>query len=130
MVKKIGFIGLGVMGASMSSRLIDAGYELYIYNRTKNKGDALVEKGAHWCDTPRSVAEQAEIILTIVGYPKDVEEVYEPVGCPNCNGGFRGRIALQEVLFITDRLRELISDENLDKEDLKKAENELYGGKK
>ena len=76
MVKKIGFIGLGVMGASMSSRLIDAGYELYIYNRTKNKGDALVEKGAHWCDTPRSVAEQAEIILTIVGYPKDVEEVY------------------------------------------------------
>ena len=64
------------MGASMSSRLIDAGYTLYIYNRTKSKGDALVEKGAIWCDTPRAVAENADITFTIVGYPKDVEEVY------------------------------------------------------
>ncbi len=76
MERKIGFIGLGVMGASMSSRLIDAGYTLYIYNRTKSKGDALVEKGAIWCDTPRAVAENADITFTIVGYPKDVEEVY------------------------------------------------------
>ena len=76
MGKKIGFIGLGVMGVSMASRLIDSGYELYIYNRTKAKGDLLVAKGAHWCDTPRSVAENAEITFTIVGFPKDVEEVY------------------------------------------------------
>ena len=76
MGKKIGFIGLGVMGVSMASRLIDSGYELYIYNRTKAKGDLLVAKGAHWCDTPRSVAEKAEITFTIVGFPKDVEEVY------------------------------------------------------
>ena len=60
----------------MASRLIDSGYELYIYNRTKAKGDLLVAKGAHWCDTPRSVAENAEITFTIVGFPKDVEEVY------------------------------------------------------
>ena len=64
------------MGVSMASRLIDSGYELYIYNRTKAKGDLLVAKGAHWCDTPRSVAENAEITFTIVGFPKDVEEVY------------------------------------------------------
>ncbi len=76
MVKKIGFIGLGVMGASMASRLIEAGYELYVYNRTRSKGDALIGKGAHWCDTPRAVAENAEVVITIVGYPKDVEEVY------------------------------------------------------
>ena len=76
MGKKIGFIGLGVMGVSMASRLIDSGYELYIYNRTKAKGDLFVAKGAHWCDTPRSVAENAEITFTIVGFPKDVEEVY------------------------------------------------------
>ncbi len=75
-MEKIGFIGLGVMGASMASRLIDAGYELFIYNRTKSKGKALEAKGAHWCDTPRSVAEHADITFTIVGYPRDVEEVY------------------------------------------------------
>ena len=76
MQKKIGFIGLGVMGASMASRLIDSGYELYVYNRTESKADGLIAKGAHWCDTPRAVAENAEIVITIVGYPKDVEEVY------------------------------------------------------
>ena len=64
------------MGASMASRLIEAGYELYVYNRTRSKGDALIGKGAHWCDTPRAVAENAEVVITIVGYPKDVEEVY------------------------------------------------------
>ena len=76
MGKKIGFIGLGVMGASMASRLIDNGYDLYIYNRTASKGESLIAKGAHWCPTPRAVADSSEIIFTIVGYPKDVEEVY------------------------------------------------------
>ena len=60
----------------MSSRLIDAGYSLSVYNRTKSKGEAVVAKGAIWCDTPRQVAESSDIIFTIVGYPKDVEEVY------------------------------------------------------
>ena len=50
-----------------------------------------------------------------------VDEVYEPVGCDKCNRGFRGRIALHEVLFLTDRLRELINDEMVDKEELRKA---------
>ena len=76
MATKTGFIGLGVMGAAMASRLMDAGYGLYIYNRTKAKGDALVERGAVWCDTPRQVAESADIVFTIVGYPKDVESIY------------------------------------------------------
>lgn len=76
MDRKTAFIGLGVMGRSMASRLIDAGYELYIYNRTKSKGDDLVAKGAIWCDTPKEAAERASVIFTIVGYPKDVESVY------------------------------------------------------
>ena len=75
-MEKIGFIGLGVMGASMASRLMDAGYRLFIYSRTKAKGDALVSRGALWCSTPREVAENADITFTIVGFPKDVEEVY------------------------------------------------------
>ncbi len=76
MDKKTGFIGLGVMGVSMASRLIDAGYELYVYNRTKSKADSLIAKGAHWCDTPKEVAENASAVFTIVGFPEDVERVY------------------------------------------------------
>ena len=76
MGKKTGFIGLGVMGFSMASRLIEAGYELYLYNRTKSKAGPLVSKGAHWCDSPKEVAEASDTVFTIVGYPKDVEEVY------------------------------------------------------
>ena len=76
MEKKAGFIGLGVMGASMAGRLADAGYSLYIYNRTKEKGDALIRKGALWCSSPAEVARSADLVFTIVGFPSDVEEVY------------------------------------------------------
>ncbi len=76
MDNRVGFIGLGVMGISMASRLIDAGYDLYVYNRTKAKADAVVAKGAHWCGSPRIVAENACVVFTIVGFPKDVEGVY------------------------------------------------------
>ena len=74
--KRIGFIGLGVMGKSMALHLMDAGLELYAYSRTKSKCLDIIEKGAIWCDTPRLVAENADIIFTIVGFPKDVREVY------------------------------------------------------
>lgn len=73
---KVGFIGLGVMGQSMAGHILDAGYELFVYNRTKSKADNLVESGAIWLDSPMEVAEQADVVITIVGYPKDIEEVY------------------------------------------------------
>lgn len=76
MEKKIGFIGLGVMGKSMAGHLMNAGHELYVYSRTKAKCGDIIEKGAHWCDTPKAVAENTDIVFTIVGFPKDVEEVY------------------------------------------------------
>ena len=76
MEKKIGFIGLGVMGKSMAGHLMNAGHELYVYSRTKTKCGDIIEKGAHWCDTPKAVAENTDIVFTIVGFPKDVEEVY------------------------------------------------------
>ncbi|MHC6179238.1 NAD(P)-dependent oxidoreductase [Clostridium sp. JNZ X4-2] len=72
----IGFIGLGVMGNSMASNILKGGYNLLVYNRTKSKGDNLVAKGAEWRDTPADVAREADIVISIVGYPKDVEEVY------------------------------------------------------
>lgn len=73
---KIGFIGTGVMGSSMVKHLMAKGYELFVYNRTKSKAQPLIDLGAHWCDSPAQMAENCQTILTIVGYPKDVEEVY------------------------------------------------------
>lgn len=72
----IGFIGTGVMGKSMAGHLLDAGYQLTVYTRTKEKAADLLEKGAVWSETPREVARKADVIFTIVGYPSDVEEIY------------------------------------------------------
>ena len=75
-MKKIGFIGLGIMGAAMAGHLMDAGYELSVYNRTRSKTDALVARGAKYCESPGACARGQDAVITIVGYPKDVEEIY------------------------------------------------------
>jgi len=74
--KIIGFIGTGVMGKSMAANLMKAGYQVVVYNRTKAKAQELIEKGAIWKDTVAEVAREADVIITMVGYPKDVREVY------------------------------------------------------
>lgn len=74
--KTIGLVGTGVMGKSMAGHLIDKGYEVNVYNRTKSKADDLVEKGATWCDTIATLSEKSDVIISIVGYPKDVESIY------------------------------------------------------
>lgn len=76
MSKIVGFIGIGVMGKSIASHIMDKGYEVFIYNRTKSRAEELIEKGAIWKDTVKEVSKSADIIITMVGYPKDVEEVY------------------------------------------------------
>lgn len=75
-MKKIGFIGTGVMGSSMVKHLLNAGYPVTVYNRTKEKAQAVIDAGAKWADTPKEVASQSDVVLTIVGYPTDVEEVF------------------------------------------------------
>ena len=75
-VKKIGFIGTGVMGSSMAKHLQDAGYELGIYTRTKAKAQELLDRGMTWFATPAEVAAWSEVVISMVGYPQDVEEVY------------------------------------------------------
>ncbi len=74
-MRKIGWIGTGVMGNYMCDRILAAGYYLSVYNRTKSKAEKLLEKGAKWCDTPKEVADNSDIVISIVGFPKDVEEV-------------------------------------------------------
>ena len=75
-MKKIGFIGLGIMGAAMAGHLIDAGYALSVYNRTKSKAEPLLARGARYCESPGKCAAGQDAVITIVGYPKDVEEIY------------------------------------------------------
>ncbi|WP_047152764.1 NAD(P)-dependent oxidoreductase [Aneurinibacillus tyrosinisolvens] len=72
----IGFIGTGVMGKSMAGHLLKAGYPVLVYNRTKSRAEELIQQGAQWKDTVAELAAEANIIITMVGYPKDVEEVY------------------------------------------------------
>ena len=76
MKKKIAFIGTGVMGASIVKHLLKAGHELTVYNRTKEKTDELVALGAKWAPTPAEASKEQDIIFTMVGYPRDVEEVF------------------------------------------------------
>ncbi len=72
----IGFIGLGVMGKSMALNLIRAGYQLMVYNRTQDKASELLEAGAIWAESVRELAQVSNVVITMVGLPSDVEEVY------------------------------------------------------
>jgi len=73
---KIGWIGTGIMGASMCHLLISKGYKTFIYNRSKPKTVKLVHEGARLCENPTEVAQSSDVIFTIVGFPEDVCEVY------------------------------------------------------
>lgn len=72
---KVGFIGLGIMGAPMARNLLQAGYDLTVYNRTRSKMNPLIQEGAEGADSPAEVARNSEIIITIVSDTPDVEEV-------------------------------------------------------
>ena len=75
-MKTVGFIGIGIMGQAMAKNLLKAGYDVQVYTRTKAKADAVVAAGAKWCDTIAACGDGAQAVITMVGFPKDVEEVY------------------------------------------------------
>lgn len=72
---RVGWIGTGVMGQSMCGHILAAGYSVSIYNRTASKAEGLCKNGAILLDSPKAVAEQSDVVFTIVGYPTDVKEV-------------------------------------------------------
>ena len=74
--ERIGFIGTGVMGSSMARNLMRAGYSVSVYTRTKKKAQALLDAGACWASSPAELSKEADVVISIVGYPKDVEEIY------------------------------------------------------
>ena len=75
-MKRIAMIGTGVMGASIVKHLLHARYEVTVYTRTKDKAEPLLQLGAKWADTPAEAAKNQDAVLTMVGYPSDVEDVY------------------------------------------------------
>ncbi len=73
---RLGWIGTGVMGRSMAGHLMNAGFAMTVYSRTRSKAEALLERGAAWADSPAEVARQSDVVFAIVGFPQDVREVF------------------------------------------------------
>ena len=73
---RVGWIGTGVMGRWMCQHLMTKGYQATVYNRSRDKASPLLEAGAAWADSPRAVAERADVVFAIVGFPRDVREVF------------------------------------------------------
>jgi 3-hydroxyisobutyrate dehydrogenase len=73
--QSIGWIGTGVMGASMAGHLLAAGHSLTVFNRTKAKADELVAAGARWAEGPAALAAESDVVFTMLGYPSDVREM-------------------------------------------------------
>lgn len=75
-MKQIAFIGIGVMGGGMAANLIRNRYALNVYTRTREKAQAVVDMGARWCGSIAQAVAAADAVITMVGYPSDVEQVY------------------------------------------------------
>lgn len=72
---RVGWIGTGVMGAAMCGHILDAGYRVTVYTRTRARAEPLLERGAAWADGPAEVAAASDVVFSIVGYPEDVRAV-------------------------------------------------------
>ncbi len=73
---RVGFIGTGVMGSSMARHLLGKGHPLRVFNRTRERAQPLVDAGAIWCESPAQVAAGSQVVISIVGTPKDVDGIY------------------------------------------------------
>ena len=94
---RVGWIGTGVMGRWMCQHAMTKGYKATIYNRSKDKPDvkALLEQGATWADTPRAVAQASDVVFAIVGFPKDVRDVF--LGPQGALAGSKGGTILVDM---------------------------------
>lgn len=96
-MKKIGFIGTGVMGTGIINNLLKADYAVSIYTRTKSKAEPLIQKGATWYENPKQLTENVDIVFTMVGFPQDVKDVY----LDDENGIFQSLKANQIIVDMT-----------------------------
>jgi 3-hydroxyisobutyrate dehydrogenase len=121
----IGFIGLGVMGNSMAGHLQKAGYALNVYNRTKERAQSLIDGGAKWQDSVADVAANSNIIITIVGFPHDVEEVY--LGAEGIIANAESGSLLIDMTTSRPNLAKQIADEAA-KKDIASVDAPVSGG--
>jgi 3-hydroxyisobutyrate dehydrogenase len=73
---RLGWIGTGVMGQNMCGHLLAKGFAVTVFNRSRAKAQSLLDKGAAWGATPKQVAQQSDVVFAIVGFPRDVREVF------------------------------------------------------
>jgi 3-hydroxyisobutyrate dehydrogenase len=92
---RLGWIGTGVMGTSMCSHLIRAGFAMTVFNRTRAKAEPLVALGARWAESPQHVAESSDVVFSIVGFPADVRAV--TLGPEGALAGSRPGMALVDM---------------------------------
>jgi 3-hydroxyisobutyrate dehydrogenase len=104
---RITWIGTGVMGSSMCGRLMDAGFQATVQNRTRAKADALVARGAKFAATPREAAADADVIFLMVGHPHDVREVI--LGAEGALAGCREGAILVDMTTSQPTLAEKIA---------------------
>lgn len=75
-MQKIAFIGTGIMGLSMASNLLKAGYPVTVFTRTRSKAEPLLAQGATWAVTAQAAAQEADVVISMVGVPADVRQIY------------------------------------------------------
>lgn len=103
-IRKIGLIGTGIMGTPMALNLIKAGFELTIHSRTKAKAQPVIDAGGHWRDSPRELAREVDVVVTVVPDSPDVEAVY--LGSDGVRAGLReGSIAIDMSTVSPDMAR-------------------------
>ena len=109
MKKAIGWIGTGVMGRSMCGHILGQHDTVYVYNRTRAKAEELEGRGARWCGNPKELAEKSDYIFVIVGFPKDVEDVF--LGVEGVLQGARTGSVIIDMTTSEPQLAEKIYDQ-------------------
>lgn len=94
-VTRVGWIGTGVMGSSMVGHLMTAGYAATVFTRSQAKAEPLIARGAKWAASPKAVAEQSDVVFSIVGFPSDVREI--TLGADGALAGSRPGMVLVDM---------------------------------
>src|SRR5437763_11856152 len=92
---RVGWIGTGVMGRWMCQHLLTKGYKATVHNRSRDKAAPLLDAGAKWAPSPKQVAADSDVVFAIVGFPKDLREVF--LGTDGALAGSRGGTILVDM---------------------------------
>lgn len=126
-MKRVGFIGLGVMGKPMAINLLRAGYPLTVWNRTRSRMDELIAMGAYGASSPKEVAERSDVVITMVTDSPDVEEVI--LGSNGVIYGARPGLIVIDMSTISPKVTRRIAEE-LSKKGVKMLDAPVSGGEK